>query len=318
MEEKKIQLGELEASLVDKLDAYSDLTKVNPNITSETRIGIIRNLIKDFLEGKVLTKDFIELDKENYYYFNKKELLEKGTVKAVHEEPSSLEFGNYLTVKKIVNNLDSFDAEIKSYCYGNNSNRHKGLFIYFVMNAKKLKPIPLVFDLVDNELTISLIKLSEIEYLIKTEEDVETIEKIKESVNYYVGRYIDLLAKAEEVDFIEDAEASIYYNELITIITSVIEDYKGRKAIDLLVKYDIDILGASSEGSLGNVNLNNPIEDLVNSNVAKDKEIKELEEKYKKPAEDFVKKVEEVESLKQTEEGMAKLWNEVIKEQEEK
>lgn len=310
MEEKKIQLGELEATLVNKLDAYSDLTKANPNVTSETRIGIIRRLIKEFLEGKVLTKDFIELEKENYYYFNKKELLENGTVKAVPEEPSS-DFENYLTVKKIPNNLDSFNEAAKTYSYGTDSNRHKGLFIYYVM-SRTLKSVPLIFNLKGNELTISLIKLSDIPLLIKTEEDVETIEGITESVNYYVGRYIDLLATSEEVDFIEDAEASIFYNELITLITEVIEDYKGRKAIDLLVNYNVDVLGTSSEDSLADVNLNNPIEDLVNSNAAKDKELKKLNN-MKNTLKKIVDRIEELENP----EVRAETWEQLQQEQKE-
>ena len=284
MEEKKIQLGELEASLVNKLDAYSDLTKTNPNVTSETRIGIVRRLIKEFLEGKVLTKDFIELDKENYYYFNKKELIENGTVKAVPEDNFS-DFENYYTVKKIPNNLDSFNAEAKSYSYGNDSNRHKGLFIYYVINANGINPVPLVFDLKGNELTISLIKLSEIELLIKSEADVETVKEIVDSTKETVDKYNKLIANSNEADLVEDAEASDFTNEFLTNLTSVIEDYKGRKAIDLLVKYNVDVLGASEETSSeikDSINLVNPIEDLVNSNVSKDNELNKYKERFSK------------------------------------
>lgn len=283
--------------LLDKLDSYIKLTKSNPNVTSETTTGIVRKLIKDLLEGKVLTKDFIELDKENYYYFNKKELAENGTVKAVPEDNFS-DFENYYTVKKIPNNLDSFNAEAKSYSYGNDSNRHKGLFIYYVVNFYGANPVPLVFDLKGNELTISLIKLSEIELLIKSEEDVETVKEIVDSTNETVDKYNKLIANSNEVDLVEDAEASDFTNKFLTDLTSVIEDYKGRKAIDLLVKYNVDVLGASEETSSeikDSINLVNPIEDLFNSNVSKDKEIKRLEKKYVNPLRNIFKKLEELE-----------------------
>ena len=47
---EKIQLGKLEKDLVKKLDKYADLT-------NNARIGVLRNLINDFL------------DLEEYYYF---------------------------------------------------------------------------------------------------------------------------------------------------------------------------------------------------------------------------------------------------------
>ena len=303
MEEKKIQLGELEATLVNKLDAYSDLTKANPNVTSETRIGIVRRLIKEFLEGKVLTKDFIELEKGNYYYFNKKELLEKGTVKAVPEEPNSA-FENYYTIKKVPNNLDSFNADAKTYSYGNKSNIHKGIFIYHVHGARfsiaYAKAVPLLFyyDAEAKEITVSLIKSEELKLLIKSEEDVETINSLIDAEEDFQKNF-----KFINEEGVEELNISVAFSDYEL---GVIEDYKGRKAIDLLVNYNIDVLGASEETSSEiktSVNLNNPIEDLVNSNAAKDNEIKELEEKYKKPTEDFLKKIEEVESLKKTEEG---------------
>ena len=301
--------------LLDKLDSYIKLTKSNPNVTSETTTGIVRKLIKDLLEGKVLTKDFIELDKENYYYFNKKELAENGTVKAVPEDNFS-DFENYYTVKKIPNNLDSFNAEAKSYSYGNDSNRHKGLFIYYVVNFYGANPVPLVFDLKGNELTISLIKLSEIELLIKSEEDVETVKEILDSTKENVDKYNKLIANSNEVDLVEDAEASDFTNKFLTDLTSVIEDYKGRKAIDLLVKYNVDVLGTSEETSSeikDSIKLTNPIEDLVNSNVSKDKELN----KYKERFSDLKRIYEEVEALSNDELIEMYAKNEQQKEEEQ-
>lgn len=315
MEEKKIQLGELEANLVNDLDNYVNVNKSNG--VKITRMGIIRDLIKDFLEGKVLTKDLIELDKENYFYFNKKELLENWIVKAVPEEPSS-DFNNYYTVKAVPNNLDSYNAEINSYCYGTDSNRHKGIFIYYFFNIYGANPVPLVFDLKGNELTISLIKLSELKLLINNEEDVKTVEDIVETYKNDVATYKELIVKPEEAVLI--GETGAFFNDFTGRITSVIEDYKGRKLIDLTVKYNLNVLGVPEETSSeinSDVELYNPIEDLINSNVAKDKELKDIKKNYVEPVKEIIKEIERVESLKETEEGFNELWEELKQEDKE-
>ena len=313
MEEKKIQLGELEASLVNDVDSYVKLVnehkpKGNKNIS---RTGLIRSYFKELLADKVLTKDFIEL--EHHYYFNKKELLENGTVKAVPEEPSSA-FENYYTIKKVPNNLDSFNEDAKTYSYGTKANVHKGIFIYHVHLVKfsiaYAKAVPLLFyyDAEAEEITVSLIKSEELEYLIKSEEDVETIISLVQSEEDFQKNF-----KFINEEGVEELNISVAFSDKEL---GVIEDYKGRKAIDLLVNYNVDVLGASEETSSEikySVDLNNPIEDLVNSNAAKDKELKELEEHYKKPMEDFVKKVKELDNTEDRE----IIWNEIKKEQEE-
>ena len=160
-----------------------------------------------------------------------------------------------------------------------------------------------------------LIKLSEIELLIKSEEDVETVKEIVDSTKETVDKYNKLIVNSNEADLVEDAEASDFTNEFLTNLTSVIEDYKGRKAIDLLVKYNVDVLGASEETSSeikDSINLVNPIEDLVNSNVSKDNELNKYKERFSK-----LKRIsEEVEAL--SNEELIEMYAKKEKQKEEK
>ena len=304
MGKNKTQLGELEASLVKKLDDYVDLTKTNPDINSETRMGIIRKLIKDFLEGKVLTKDFIEL--EHYYYFNRKELLENGTVKAVPEEPFS-DFDNSFTVKAVPNNLDSFDVETNSYCYGNNSNIHKGIYIYhehgIESNSFYANPVPLLFnyDMANNFIIISLVKIEDFTLFVKSEEDIETINSIVEYEHYFQNNF-----KIINEDGSQDLNIELCFTGKEI---KVIEDFKGKKIVELLNEYDKDMFKNTLLNSdiETDINLNNPIGDLINSNVAKDKELKEINERYVKPLKEVQEKLKELDFLK---------WEDVKKEYE--
>lgn len=293
MGKKKIQLGELEANLVNAVDSYVDL--VNANKTKGTRnisrTGLIRSFFKELLSDKVLVKDFIEL--EHHYYFNKKELLENGTVKAVPEEPFS---DNYFTVKKVPNNLDSFNAEFNSYCYGTNSNIHKGIYIYHDHGTKPSEfyanPVPLLFNynVADNVIVISLIKFEDFTLFIKSEEDIETINSTIEYEKYFQDNF-----KYINEDGLEELNIELCFSEKEL---GVIEDFKGKKMIELLNKYDNDLFKNSLLDSdiKTDINLNNPIEDLINSNVAKDKELKEVNEKYVKPMKELKEKLEEIEN----------------------
>lgn len=64
-------------------------------------------------------------------------MKEKRIVKATAEKPIQ-DLNNYAVVKKVSNNLDLFDKELKSYCYEHNKNMHRGIFIYPVPVLKNL------------------------------------------------------------------------------------------------------------------------------------------------------------------------------------
>lgn len=120
MVKEEVQLGKLEAELVNKLDSYSKLVGCS-------RIGIIRTLLTDFLEDIVVEPTFITLDKP--FYFNYADLKDNGIVKASTVKPiANLE--DVAIVKKVPVNLDKFEPELRTYCYDKQANLHKGLYIY--------------------------------------------------------------------------------------------------------------------------------------------------------------------------------------------
>lgn len=238
MDKKEVQVGRLEADLIEKVDNYTALT-------NDSRINFIRTLLTEFFRHKVVTKEFIV--PERPFYFNMNVLLEEGSVEATTIKPST-DFNNYYTVKKIPNNLDSFSSKNKTYCYNEVPVIHKGIFIYYFFSAEA-NPVPLVFDYNSTdyaeELTISVIKISDLNFLIESEEDVETIETIVKDVEANVEFYNSEGASANTIDFMAS-------------ISKVIEDFKGRRIIDLIVKYNVNELDLDSE----------TISEIANSEIA--------------------------------------------------
>lgn len=233
-EEKTKQLGKVTPSLNKKLVDYCKLIGVK-------KIDLLEELINKELEGKVLNKDFIVPEKP--FYFNMGKLLEEGTVKA-SGKPST-DFKSYYTVKKIPHNLDSKNKKFKTYCYSNNEYLHKGLYIYYILCGGGAEPMALVFDFYTydskyEELVISNIDLNDLRLLIETEEDVETVEGIINKMEYNVKRYDSLMASGKFIDTTDGSEDSIFYNNFILENCEVIEDFKGRRQIELLSKYGID------------------------------------------------------------------------------
>ena len=106
--------------LINKLSSYCSLIGVD-------RTTYISEVLNKEMEGLILTNDFITL--EEPFYFNWYELEEKRIVKATTEKPFH-DINNYVVVKKVANNLDLFNKELKFYCYENNPNLHRGVFIY--------------------------------------------------------------------------------------------------------------------------------------------------------------------------------------------
>ena len=184
---EKIQLGKLEADLVEKLDKYADLT-------NNTRIGVLRYLIDDFFEDKVLTNDFLDLDKD--YYFDYDELIKNGSVECTTNKPTT-NLKSHMIIKRIPNNLDEWKGS--TYAYGSAfvSSNHKGIrfnsliFLYEDQEIEEIEPNYLVFnlynhnpkDLVDKfkepKLVIDLIKSSELRYYLDLSSNKGIISKLE-------------------------------------------------------------------------------------------------------------------------------------------
>lgn len=107
-----------EANLVNRLNSYCELIGID-------RTKLVSSLIAEALEGKILTNDFIELDKP--YYFNYSNLIQKGTAEATPEKPV-LKPEDLFILKKIPNNLDKPNKNYGTYSYDEDPNFHKGIY----------------------------------------------------------------------------------------------------------------------------------------------------------------------------------------------
>lgn len=223
MDKEKVNIGRLEADLVNKLDSYSKLV-------GSSRIGIIRELLEDFLEDKVVEPTFITLD--NPFYFNYAELVSSGSVKASTIKPiSNLE--DVAIVKKVPVNLDKFEPEFKTYCYNKQPNLHKGIYIYHklywnVYIIDKVVDDFLIFqyDLKANELEIGLVKNIDLLDLYvddNSEENKELLKGLLEEAEVFTKTIND------NVDYYTNNVEYSYNIDSVFKSFEVIESYQQRR-----------------------------------------------------------------------------------------
>ena len=307
-EEKTVQLGKVTPTLNESLVDYAKLIGI-------TKIELLEDLIAKELKGKVLTKGFIVPEKP--FYFNMNDLFTYGTVKASINKPST-DFKNYYTVKKIANNLDSKNSNFRTYCYNDNKALHKGIFIYYFF-SNEAKPVPLVMDynIESNELTISLIKLSELSLLIENKEDVATVEAIVKSVKDNVENYVISS---------ENNEEEVVNINFIGSVVDVIEDFSGRKKIDLLAKYNVNEFDSSLVEDLPNYEYvtsdSIKTEDIFKKLIQQEKELETLNSKMV-VLNDIAEQIEKInewwilkeEEPEEHEKERLKIWNEIKQEQ---
>ena len=97
----------------------------------------IRSLINNYFNNKIVSNDFIKLDKP--FYFNVNDLLNNNSVVCSLDKPTS-NINNYYVIDKAINNLDKYEPNYKTFCTGTR-NEHKGI-IYNCFDLKK-NEIPL-------------------------------------------------------------------------------------------------------------------------------------------------------------------------------
>ena len=78
------------------------------------------------MKGLTLDNTFIKLDKE--YTFNRNELHENN--KAIATTKPILDKEDAIIITEVPNNLDKFNSEQRSYCYGDKSSVHAGYYIF--------------------------------------------------------------------------------------------------------------------------------------------------------------------------------------------
>ena len=97
------------------------------------RSDFILDLVEKELQGLVL--DNTEIKLEEPFYFNLKELVENGTVKASKTNPIH-EREEIQIVKSVPNNLDTFNREFRTFCYENKASLHIGLTVITELNSE--------------------------------------------------------------------------------------------------------------------------------------------------------------------------------------
>lgn len=174
--------------LINSLSSYCSLIGID-------RTKYISEVLSKELENLILTKDFINL--EEPFYFNWSELEEKRIVTATTEEPIQDLEKCYL-VKKVPNNFDSFNKEFRTYCFKNNKNIHRGIYFYPkpalhepTLDFKELLVYPIYFNynIKENSLEMSMIKINELDNYINFKELAE--EDIFSDLKYYLENLID-------------------------------------------------------------------------------------------------------------------------------
>ena len=117
-----LQVG-ITPELKDKVNKFC-------SVKGNTKNKLINDLLTEFFNNKIVSNDFIKLDTP--YYFNIKELLSKKNVNATTTKPTS-KFNEHIKIVNVPNNLDSYNKNYNSYCYGT-PNQHKGILINCLLN----------------------------------------------------------------------------------------------------------------------------------------------------------------------------------------
>lgn len=249
-EDKKVSLGLYEANVVNPVNRYVSLLGIK-------RTDFIKDLILKELEGKVLTNDFITLDRP--FYFNYTELVENGTVKASDVKPiSNLE--EVIIVKKVPNNLDSFNAELKTYCYNDNAKLHKGLYIYpklywndYLIDRVIEDFIIFQYDLEANTIELGLIEdVSSLDLYVEdnSEENkallkrlLEEAEEFKNKINENVNPYTDNVEYSANIDLVfKSFEVLEPYKQKRRLINSI----DLSEELEVYLKDNVDLVTEES------------------------------------------------------------------------
>lgn len=175
---KKKQLGELEETLVNDVEAYvEEVNKHRPKGHKISKIELIRNYFTDLLANKVLTNDYIDLGTS--YYYNIEDLRSNSEIIATTEFISEPE--KQVKIDKIPNNLDSWSIEGNTYCYNNNPEEHKGINITVLYYSSKelLEVNYIVYKLTGTELKVGLVKPDFLGILLDKPEEEDLLKELK-------------------------------------------------------------------------------------------------------------------------------------------
>lgn len=229
----KVRIGAIDKSLIDKTKQYKKLTGIST-------VELIEDLLTDFFNETVLSNNFIELE-EPYYFVDRSEFTDlKRTFKASLENPIETveKKPDFIyVVNEIPNNLDSFSKEHNSFCFNNNPNRHKGVYIYH--KFLKLSDNPEEIDILDkiylfdyNEADKTLIieetDVNELEFKIDLATHKEVYDSIiNEATNYKDWIYESNLSEDGSERLYKDIESDVFLNYAYVMGSyNIIEPYE--------------------------------------------------------------------------------------------
>ena len=232
-------------AVINKFDKYISLINEHKgkNDKAEARTTLTMKLIKELLEDKVVSNDFIELDKPFYFDYDK--LLKDHEVTAEPNPPIS-NIENCFKIVKVPNNFDSFNKDVVSYCYGDNVSSHRGITIYTMVKAisdKKIYPVPvpLIFDYDSkkNEIKIGYATFDKLYLYAESEEHKNAIDNIIESIHYLEENIVDesgninIALVSDENNFIIPMEFERFYYD-------VSKDKSLFEVYDSYIKFNIN------------------------------------------------------------------------------
>lgn len=112
-----LQVG-ITPELKDKVNKFC-------SIKGNTKNKLINDLLTEFFNNKIVSNDYITLDKP--LYFNMEDLLNNKSVICTTTKPTS-KFNEYMKIINVPNNLDQYNKKYNSYCY-DAPGHHKGILI---------------------------------------------------------------------------------------------------------------------------------------------------------------------------------------------
>ena len=216
---KDTNLGRVEAKFNEDLVNYA-------NLIGLSKIELIEELFNKEIEGKVLTNDFIDID--NVYYFDFVELQKNKKITAT-KRPDSTALSSTVIVKKIPNNLDVPEKELRTYCYNKNPEEHLGLYSYnkIAINEVKLKDSQLFqyyllfkYNSGTEELIVELTSIEDIFLMLDIDKAEKVISELVE-FNKEFEEAIETVKEAPEGTTFKEVFDNDYIN-LGTYLTSML------------------------------------------------------------------------------------------------
>ena len=217
---KDTPLGRVESKFNEDLIKYA-------NLVGLSKIGLIEELFNKEIEGKLLTNDFINIDSIYYFDFNK--LVKEKEVKATKETPKT-NLNNIFIVKKVPNNLDSFEDSERTYCYNKNPEKHLGIYSYnrIALNELKINETQLFqyfiifeYNSKTEELILKLASVEDITLLV----DVKNVEKVISNladINKEYLQFMEDVKKAPDNLSLTSNHTTEYFNTWLYLTSTLV------------------------------------------------------------------------------------------------